>query len=192
MPETWIVVGYLKEVLCAVGRMESYMGSVFKLKMLQSLDARLSGLECGRGQLRALGHLGMGKRVRENVDIWDLYNFLLEKESQHSSLGLRIKKPEVRTSHYFPSNNTEDIEIWADAPQNGRYADNTSGVYIQVHDRRFRLFVQHHFFHNIQPNKSDKMVVDDSKVHFQSIRDYEDIESVWRELKILFELDPSW
>jgi len=176
------------------------MGSV--LKMLQSLDTRLSGLERGRGQLRASGHLGvggggvgggsMGKRERENVDIWDLYNFLLEKESQHSSLGLRIKKPEVRTSHYFPSNNTEDIEIWADAPQNGRFAENTSGVYIQVHDRRFRLFVQHHFFHNIQPNKSDKRVVDDSKVHFQSIRDYEDIESVWRELKILFELDPSW
>ena len=175
--------------MCAVGRMESYMGSV--LKVLQSLDARLSGLERGRGQLRASGHLGMGKRVRENVDIWDLYNFLHQKELQHS-LGLRIKEPEVRTSHYFPSNNTEDIEIWADAPQNGRFAENTSGVYIQVHDRRFRLFVQHHFFHNIQPNKSDKRVVDDSKVHFQSIRDYEDIESVWRELKILFELDSSW
>ena len=48
------------------------------------------------------------------------------------------------------------------------------------------------FLHDIQPNRSDKRVVDDSKVHFQSIRDYEDIESVWRELKILFELDPSW
>ena len=164
------------------------MGSV--LKMLQSLDTRLSGLERGRGQLRASGHLGvggggMGKRAREDVDlnIWDLYEFLKEKRSRYH-LGFKMTDPNRRHSSLLDSRE-EAIMLM---PLHPTRSQNALVLYIQVVDSKFRIYVES----NAKFNSSDKRLVNDMVQEFQSRDNYEDIESVWKELKRLYDLDPSW
>ena len=173
-------MGYLKEVLCAVGRMESYVGSV--LKVLQSLDARLSELEQSN---RQLGGFISGKRARDDVDlnIWDLYEFLKEKRSRYQ-LGFKMTDPNTRHSSLLDSRE-EAIMLM---PLHPTRSQNALVLYIQVVDSKFRIYVES----NAKFNSSDKRLVDDMVQEFQSRNNYEDIESVWKELKRLYDLDPSW
>jgi len=180
MSEIWIVVGYLKEVLCAVGRMESYVGSV--LKVLQSLDARISGLEQNN---RQLGGFISGKRMRDDVDIWKLWEFLTEKSTGHS-LGLNIYQPKLCRVLYESTNDAILISPYA------RHIRDASSCYIQVVDLKFRIYVLPHINDMVPQDPSAKRMVDESITEFQSKHNYEDIASVWNELKRMYGLDPSW
>ena len=167
-------------------RMESYVGSV--LKVLQSLDARLSGLERGRGQLRASGHLGGKRRYDEEtaeLDIYKLFEFLQGKESSDQySLPFEISQPRIYRSIF-----DDDIETIRLYPKSGR-AVSQRMLYIRFVDFKFQIYIEHE--QDVLPNSGSKRVIDERHEEFESIITCPDIAAVWVEIKKHFDLPREW
>ena len=173
------------------------MGSV--LKMLQSLDTRLSGLERGRGQLRASGHLGvggggvgggsMGKRRHneetDELEIYKLFEFLQGKESSDQySLPFEISQPRIYRSIF-----DDDIETIRLYPKSGR-AVSQRMLYIRFVDFKFLIYIEHDQY--VLPGSGSKRVIDERHEEFESIITCPDIAAVWVEIKKHFDLPREW
>jgi len=178
----WVV---FKSFVGNVGNMESCIGDV--LSILKSLDARLSGLELNSG--RGRGQLGArleGKRMRDDVDIWKLWDFLQQKAAEHDQKFL-MYSPKVYGQLFDNNNEAIFIQPFPERGTIGR------ALYVQVVDLKFKMYTRHHMNHNFPvPDRSARREVDERLEDFETIHDYEDIDAVWRELKRLFELPRDW